>query len=84
MFRYEFTPKSRKQFRKLDKQVQFRIIEKLDYFCSTQDPLVHADPIFDKELGEYRFRMGDYRVVFDIKDDLLTIHKVGDRKNVYK
>ena len=84
MFRYEFTPKSLKQFRKLDKQVQFRIIKKLDYYCSTPDPLVHADPISDKEFGEYRFRIGDYRVVFDIKDDLLTIHKAGDRKDIYR
>lgn len=84
MFRYEFTPKCLKQFRKLDKQVQFRIIEKLDYYCSTPDPLAHADPITDTELGEYRFRIGNYRVVFDIKGDLLTIHKVGDRKDIYR
>ena len=84
MIRYEFTPKSVKQFRKLDKQVQFKILEKLDYYCSTPDPLVHADPISDKELGGYRFRIGDYRVVFDIKDDLITIQKVGDRKDIYR
>ena len=48
MVQYEFTPKSVKQFRKLDKQAQFKIIEKLDYFCSTSDPLVYAEPISDK------------------------------------
>lgn len=84
MIRYEFTPKSVKQFRKLDKQVQFKILEKLDYYCSTGDPLVHADPISDKELGDYRFRIGSYRVVFDIKDDLITIQKVGDRRDIYR
>ena len=84
MYRYEFTPNSFKQFRKLDKQVQFRIIKKLDHYCSEPDPLAHADPITDPELGEYRFRIGDYRVVFDIKGDLLIIHRVGDRKNVYR
>lgn len=84
MFRYEFTSKSLKQFRKLEKQIQFRIIKKLDQFCSSPDPLVHADPITDKELGEYRFRIGDYRVVFDIEGDLITIHRVGDRKDIYR
>jgi len=83
-YRYEFTPKSLKQFLKLDRQIQFRIIEKLDQYCSSPNPLVHADPITDKELGEYRFRIGDYRVVFDIKGELLTIHRVRDRKNVYR
>ena len=84
MYRYEFTPKSLKQFRKLDKQIQFRIIKKLDQYCSEPDPLVHSDSITDQELGEYKFRIGDYRVVFDLEGDLLTIHRVGDRKDVYK
>ena len=84
MYRYEFTPKSLKQLLKLDKQIQFRIIKKLDQYCSELDPLVHADPITDPELGEYRFRIGDYRVVFDIQGELITIHRVGDRKNVYR
>ena len=84
MARYEFTPKSVKQFRKLDKQTQFKVIEKLDYFCSTSHPLDYAEPISDKDLGSYRFRIGNFRVVFDIKDDLITIQKVGDRKNIYR
>ena len=84
MFRYEFTSKSLKQFRKLDRQIQFRIIKKLDQICLSNNPLEYADPIFDKELGEYRFRIGDYRVIFDISNDLITILKVGDRKDIYR
>lgn len=84
MFQYEFTSKSLKQFKKLDKKTQFRIIKKMDYFCSGKNPLVYADPISDKDLGEYRFRIGDYRAIFDIDEDLITIHKVADRKNVYR
>ncbi len=84
MFRYEFTSKSLKQFYKLDQKVQFRIIEKLDYICNSPNPTIYAEHLTDSRLGEYRFRIGDYRVVFDVKGDLLTIHRVGDRKNVYK
>lgn len=84
MFRYEFTSKSRKQFLKLDRQVQFRIIKKLDKYCSETNPITHADPITDPELGQYRFRIGDYRVVFDIEEYLITILRVGDRKNIYR
>jgi len=84
MFRYEFTSKSLKQFYKLDQKVQFRIIEKLDYICNSLNPTVYAEHLTDSRLGEYRFRIGDYRVVFDVKGDLLTIHRDGDRKNVYK
>lgn len=32
-----------------------------------QNPLSHAEPLKQSELGSYRFRIGDYRVVFDLK-----------------
>jgi mRNA interferase RelE/StbE len=31
----------------------------------------------------YRLRMGDYRVLFDVEDDIVLIQKIGHRKNVY-
>ncbi len=36
----------------------------------------------DADIG-YRLRMGDYRVLFDVKDDIVLIQKIGHRKNVY-
>ncbi len=31
----------------------------------------------------YRLRMGDYRVLFDVKGDIILIQKIGHRKDVY-
>jgi mRNA interferase RelE/StbE len=31
----------------------------------------------------YRLRMGDYRVLFDVKDAIILIQKIGHRKDVY-
>ena len=33
----------------------------------------------------YRVRQGNYRIIYSIADDILTVHvvKVGDRKDVY-
>ena len=31
----------------------------------------------------YRLRMGDYRVLFDVRADIILIQKVGNRKDVY-
>lgn len=35
---------------------------------------------------EYRIRQGDYRILYIVEDDILTVFviKVGHRKNVYK
>jgi mRNA interferase RelE/StbE len=31
----------------------------------------------------YRLRMGNYRILFDVEDDVIIIRRIGDRKNVY-
>ncbi|MBC8526038.1 MAG: type II toxin-antitoxin system RelE/ParE family toxin [Candidatus Cloacimonetes bacterium] len=37
-----------------------------------------------RKLGSYRFRIGNYRVIFDIDEDKLVILRVGHRKNIYR
>jgi mRNA interferase RelE/StbE len=31
----------------------------------------------------FRLRMGDYRILFDVQDDVIVIRKIGNRKDVY-
>lgn len=31
----------------------------------------------------FRLRVGDYRIIFSIKNNIITILKVGHRKNIY-
>lgn len=81
---YRFTSVSLKRFRKLPKDVQRRIVTKLDYFCSQKDPRAFAEPLTEYEQGEYRFRIGDYRVIFDIENDILVIHDIGHREDIYR
>ena len=51
---------------------------------SSQDPLYFAEHLNNFSLGEYRFRIGDYRVSFDIENDTAKILKVSHRKDIYK
>lgn len=48
------------------------------------NPLKHAEPLKQSELGSYRFRVGDYRVVFDLEGDQIVVLRVGHRKEIYK
>lgn len=84
MFDYQFTKSSLKRFKKLPKDIQIRIIRKLDYFCAQDDPIDFAEPLTRSDLGEYRFRIGDYRVSFDVEDQILVIHDVDNRKDIYR
>jgi mRNA interferase RelE/StbE len=31
----------------------------------------------------YRLRMGDYRILFDVEDNVIVIRRIGNRKDVY-
>lgn len=84
MFDYQFTKTSLRRFKKLPKDIQVRIIKKLDYFCTQDDPIDFAEVLTDSRVGTYRFRIGDYRVAFDVEGEILVIHDVDHRKNIYR
>jgi len=79
-----FTHSSFRQFKKLEKSAQKRIDEKLRFYCSQKNPLDFAEPINDFQYGSWRFRIGDYRVLFDVEKDKIIVLKVGHRKDIYK
>jgi mRNA interferase RelE/StbE len=71
------------ELKKLDRTLSKRIFNKVSQL--SENPY-HFDVI--KMVGDpyFRLRVGDYRVIFDIQNDLLRILiiKVGHRKNIYK
>lgn len=82
--KYDFKGNSIKEFSKLPRTVQLQIKGKLESFMSTKSPLDFAEHLTDFEFGEYRFRIGDYRVSFDVENDTAKILKVGHRKDMYR
>ena len=82
--KYLFRPTAEKKFGKLDSQIQARIIKKLEFFISTPNPKDHAEVLTDYKIGQYRFRIGDYRVIFDVEDETIIVLSVGHRRDIYK
>ncbi|MDO9579382.1 MAG: type II toxin-antitoxin system RelE/ParE family toxin [Bacteroidales bacterium] len=48
------------------------------------NPLQYAERLTNSELGGYRFRSGDYRVIFDIEGNDIVVLRAGHRKEIYK
>ncbi|MSU74315.1 hypothetical protein EXS57_00880 [Candidatus Kaiserbacteria bacterium] len=82
--KYNFKGNSVKEFSKLPRKAQVQIKQKLELYMSSPSPLTFAEHLTDFEFGEYRFRIGDYRVAFDVENGVAKILKVGHRKDVYK
>jgi len=81
---YCFKPSALKDIKALPKEIQKRIIQKLDFYISSPHPLIFAEKLADTRFGQWRFRTGDYRVIFDVKGSEIIILKIGHRREVYK
>jgi mRNA interferase RelE/StbE len=82
--KYSFKGNSIKEFSNLDKHIQIQIKNKLEFYMSSNNPLNFAEHLTNFDLVEYRFRIGDYRVSFDVENNIAKILKVGHRKDIYK
>lgn len=66
-----------------------RIIRKVRFFRTQSNPLEYAKKLKNNPSGTYRFRIGDYRVLFDVDPKngqlvILVILSVKHRKNAYQ
>lgn len=81
-----FTERAMKQLHKLDKQ-RFIIITNwiAKNLENCENPRQHGKALVANRSGEWRYRVGDYRIIAKIEDSTVTIFvlEVGHRKNVY-
>jgi mRNA interferase RelE/StbE len=77
-----FTKNSRKDIDKLDSVLVKKIYKKLNYLKS--DPTGLSKKLVNFEQGSFRYRIGDYRVCFDIDDNKIVVNRIRHRREVYK
>ena len=77
-----FSETFKKQFSKLEKMLQQRIISGLERIR------IRPEYFVKRLVGSpyYRLRVGDYRIIIDIQKDklILFVIELGHRKNIYK
>ena len=79
-----YTRSAPRDLEALPLQIQKRIATKMRFFIQQPDPLQFAEPLTDRREGEYRFRIGDYRVIFDVTDGEIYVLKIKKRDEVYQ
>jgi mRNA interferase RelE/StbE len=81
-YNIQYDPKALKQLQKLDKPTAILILEGIENFAATPilTKIKKLKTPFD---GAYRLRIGDYRVIFYLEEDLMLISKIAHRKDVY-
>jgi len=81
-YKVVFTRRAIKDVSSLVPEVKNRIKNAIARY--SEDPLTYARKMIDPSLGTYRFRIGDYRVIFDIEGEEIAILRVGHRKEIYR
>lgn len=85
MYKVIIDKEVRKSLKKLPKHEQIRIIQKIDTL--SKDPRPSGIKALQGNWhGFYRFRSGDYRVIYNIEDNILTVCvvKIAHRGQVYE
>ncbi|ENP5941714.1 type II toxin-antitoxin system RelE/ParE family toxin [Salmonella enterica] len=81
-----YSNRALKALRKMDKQSARRIVDFMDLrIAVAADPRQSGKPL-KGELGEFwRYRVGDYRILCEIRDDELVIlvATIGHRREIY-
>lgn len=81
-YEVKFTKGARKMFKKLAQELQDRIQPKIDELAI--EPRPNGVKKLQGEQNSYRIRVGDYRIIYDIFDDVLLVSvvEVGHRSKV--
>ncbi len=86
-YQVETTPRFDKEFKKLDpftmKMIKAWIQKNL---VDCENPRVHGKALTANRKGQWRYRIGDYRLICSIEDEKLVILalSIGHRSEVYK
>ena len=81
-YRLVYTQRAVKDIHKLDPKVKSRIGRAL--LRLEIDPIGYAKRLTNFSSGTYRFRIGDYRAIFDIDGESIIILRVGHRRDIYR
>lgn len=83
----EFSPDGKKEFNKLDPLIQKKIINFLYKRIKTgEDPQLSAKPLSGNLKHFWRYRIGDYRLICEFKEQnmIIFVVRVAHRSYIYE
>lgn len=86
MYKVVFTSEAKKQLKKLDKGIAKLILAWIRKNLEGCDnPRVHGKGMSANRAGQWRYRVGDYRLIAEIEDQkiVILIVNVGHRREIY-
>lgn len=76
-----------KELKKLEKPIRYRVERFLDELANSQNPRAKGIALQgERYKGLWRYRVGDYRLICQIKDQevIILVLEIGHRKEIYR
>ena len=85
MYKVVYLDQVEEDLKKLDKSTAKKVLSRIETYLATS-PKGLGKPLKGEFLGYWRYRWGDYRVIYKIseREILILILRIGNRKDVYK
>lgn len=82
----KFEDNARDTLKKLGKPIRMQIEKYLDRLAEIDDPRQRGKGLTGSRTGQWRYRVGDYRLICEIRDDVLVVLvlEIGHRSNIYR
>lgn len=68
---------------KIDKPVIKRILNKISWFSQHFSNII-PESLSGDMAGLFKLRVGDWRVIYSIEEDIIIIKAVGHRREIYR
>lgn len=86
-YKVEYSKVAQKQIKKMDRYTQVMItrwISKNLVGCT--DPRIHGKALKGNLKSQWRYRVGNYRILCDIEDDklIILVISIGHRREIYQ
>ncbi|HPJ37733.1 MAG TPA: type II toxin-antitoxin system RelE/ParE family toxin [Spirochaetota bacterium] len=80
----QITERAVKAYEKLHEPYKSQIKKRIDALKKTGAASQNVKPLVGELKGLYRLRSGDYRIIFEMQDEVITIIAIVHRKEAYE
>ena len=86
-YKVVFSNRAKKDLKKLDKHIQALLIGWIEKnLQNCENPRIHGKGLTSNKSREWRYRIGNYRIICEIKDKeiLILLLNIGHRREIYE
>jgi mRNA interferase RelE/StbE len=81
-YRIEWLDEAKADVRRLDRATAMRLFDGILHYARTGGG--HVAPLHGDMAGSFRLRLGDYRVLFTLEENVMRIFGVRNRREAYR